>query len=162
MWLRPPPEGGPAPWSDSPSKRMKTFTTRTRVRYCETDAAGVVYYGSFMHYFEVGKMEMFRELGLPYRQDIPIVETYCRYPAPCRFDDLLEIRTWFDDIRSKGFKVCSEVYRVDGGDNLVLVGEGHTAHVYVNENRRPTPLPDQYLRAFEKVKDEDAAGSADD
>ena len=80
---------------------MKTFKTRVRARYCETDAAEVIYYGSYMHYFEVGKMEMFRELGIPYRRDIPITETYCRYPAPARFDDLLEIRTRFDDIREK-------------------------------------------------------------
>ena len=88
---------------------MRKFSTRTRARYCETDAAGVVYYGSFMHYFEVGKMEMYRELGLTYQWDIPILETYCRYPAPCYFDDELEIRTWFDGIRSKGFRIHSEV-----------------------------------------------------
>ena len=56
---------------------MTPFLTRVRARYCETDAAGVVYYGSFFHYFEVGKMEMFRELALPYRYDIPILETHC-------------------------------------------------------------------------------------
>lgn len=135
---------------------MKIFVTRVRARYCETDAAGVVYYGSFMHYFEVGKMEMYRELGLPYRYDIPILETYCRYPAPSYFDDLLEIRTWFDDIRTKGFKIRSEIYRVENENDLVLVGEGYTTHVYIDGNRQPAPLPNHYLRAFEKIKDEEA------
>ena len=130
---------------------MKTFTTRVRARYCETDAAQVIYYGSFMHYFEVGKMEMYREMGIPYRSDIPILETYCRYPAPAYFDDLLEIRTWFDEIRSKGFKIRSEVYRVEGEQTLVLVGEGYTTHVYVNDDRVPTPLPDHYLQAFDRI-----------
>ena len=96
---------------------MKVFKTRTRARYCETDAAEVIYYGSFLHYFEVGKMEMFRELKLPYDYRIPIVETACKYPAPARFDDLLEIRSWFDDVRDKGFKVRCEL-RCGG-----LVGE---------------------------------------
>ena len=130
---------------------MKKFVTRTRARYCETDAAGVVYYGSFMHYFEVGKMEMYRELGLTYQYDIPILDTYCRYPASTYFDDLLEIRTWFDDIRTKGFKIRSEIYRVEDGENFVLVGEGYTTHVYINDEREPSPLPDYYLEAFKKI-----------
>ncbi|MEJ2721019.1 MAG: thioesterase family protein [bacterium] len=130
---------------------MKKFSTCVRARYCETDAAGVVYYGSFMHYFEVGKMEMYRELGLPYRSDIPILETYCRYPAPAYFDDLLEIRTWFDDVRTKGFKIRSEIYRVENENDLVLVGEGYTTHIYVDENRTPATLPDHYLLAFRRI-----------
>ena len=130
---------------------MKKFATRVRARYCETDAAGVVYYGSFLHYFEVGKMEMYRELGLPYRYDIPILETYCRYPAPAYFDDLLEIRTWFDDIRTKGFKIRSEIYRVEKEDELVMVVEGYTTHIYTNDDREPSPLPEYYREAFAKL-----------
>ena len=133
---------------------MKQFITRVRARYCETDAAGVIYYGSFMQYFEVGKMEMYRELDIPYRWDVPILETYCRYPAPAFFDDLLEIRTWFDDIRTKGFKIRSEVYRVEDGEILVRVGEGYTTHIYIDDNRRPAPLPEHYLRAFDKIEEE--------
>jgi acyl-CoA thioester hydrolase len=127
---------------------MSKFVTRTRARYCETDAAGVVYYGSFMQYFEVGKMEMYRELGLTYNRHIPIVETHCCYPAPTFFDDLLEIHTWFDDVGRTSFKIRSEVYRVEDDGSLTLVGEGYTAHVHVDDDRKPTPFPDHYLRAF--------------
>jgi len=130
---------------------MKQFVTRIRARYCETDAAGVVYYGSFMHYFEVGKMEMFRELGLPYDREIPIVETRCRYPAPCHFDELLEIRTWFDDISRRSFRVRSEVYRVEDDSRFVLVGEGYTMHVFVDDKRTAAPLPEQFTRVFETL-----------
>jgi acyl-CoA thioester hydrolase len=139
---------------------MKRFITRVRARYCETDAAGVIYYGSFMHYFEVGKMEMFRELGLPYDRDIPIVETQCRYPAPCHFDELLEIRTRFDDISTRSFRVRSEVYRVEDESRFVLVGEGYTAHVYVDENRKPAPLPDHFTRAFAAVRSDQAPNTS--
>lgn len=131
---------------------MKKFITRIRARYCETDAAGVVYYGSFMQYFEVGKIEMYRELGLSYDRRIPIVETRCRYPAPTFFDDLLEIRTWFDDVGRSSFKIRSEVYRVEEGGAFTLVGEGYTAHVHIDESRRPTPLPEEYRRAFNKIE----------
>jgi acyl-CoA thioester hydrolase len=144
---------------------MREFVTRVRARYCETDAAGVIYYGSFMQYFEVGKMEMYRELGLTYTWDIPIVETYCRYPAPAYYDDLLEIRTRFDDIKPKGFKIRSQVYRVEDGSDPVLVGEGLTSHVHIDENRKPTPLPNHYLRAFDQALAEESApdlGDAND
>ncbi len=133
---------------------MKVFKTRIRARYCETDAAGVVYYGSFMQYFEVGKMEMYRELGLPYRYDIPILETYCRYPAPTYFDDLLEIRTCFDDIREKGFKIRSEIYRVEDDGGFELVGEGYTTHIFIDDNRKAAPLPDHYLETFAQISRE--------
>ncbi len=83
---------------------MKTFKTQLRVRYAETDAAEVVYYGSFFLYFEVGKIEMYREIGIPYKWDIPIVDTYCKYLSPVYFDDLLEVHTNFADIKEKSFK----------------------------------------------------------
>ena len=134
---------------------MKTFVTRVRARYCETDAAEVIYYGSFMKYFEVGKMEMYRELALPYHRDYPIVDTYCRYLAPARFDDLLEIRSRFDDIRDKGFKVRSEVHRVEGDGTFTLVAEGYTSHVYVDKDRKPAALPDIFTDTFRKLEGDD-------
>ncbi len=137
---------------------MKKFITRTRARYCETDAAGVIYYGSFFQYFEVGKMEMYRELGLTYQYDIPIVETTCFYPAPAFFDDLLEIRTWFDNIREKGFRICSEVYRVEEENRKVMVGEGFTSHVFIDDNRRPAKLPAHYLEVFDNLENEKTPG----
>ena len=133
---------------------MKTFKTRVRARYCETDAAEVIYYGSYMHYFEVGKMEMFRELGIPYRRDIPITDTYCRYPAPARFDDLLEIRSHFDEIHDKGFKIHSDIYRVEEEGEFTMVGTGYTRHIFVDENRNPSKLPDYYWDTFDKIKED--------
>jgi acyl-CoA thioester hydrolase len=60
---------------------MKIFTTRVRARYADTDTSGIVYYASYFLYFETGRFEMFRELGLPYDHRLPIVETACRYRA---------------------------------------------------------------------------------
>ena len=130
---------------------MKTFVTRTRARYAETDAAEVLYYGSFFLYFEVGRMDMFRELDLPYRRDIPIVDTYCKYLRPGYFDDLLEIHTKFDDITEKGFKIRSLVHRVNEDEVLEVLAEGYVTMVYVDENRKVSPLPDHYLEVFEKI-----------
>ena len=136
---------------------MKKFTTRVRARYCETDAAEVIYYGSFMKYFEVGKMEMYRELELPYHRDYPIVETQCRYLAPAHFDELFEIRSWFADIRDKGFKVRAEVHRVEDDGTFTLLAEGYTAHVYVDKNRKPASLPAIFTDTFKRLEGEGEA-----
>jgi acyl-CoA thioester hydrolase len=96
-------------------------------------------------------MEMYRELGLTYDRSIPIVETSCRYPSPCYFDDLLEIHTWLSKVGTSSFTVRSEVYHVEDDGALVLVGEGHTVHVHIDDNRSASPLPPQCREAFEKV-----------
>ena len=135
---------------------MKIFKTSTRVRYAETDAAGIVYYNNFFVYFELGRIEMFRELGLPYDWRLPIAETGAVFHASASFDDLLEIHSFVSQIRSKGFRIGCRVYRVDengnGGERkLTLLAEGFTAMVTIDESRRPVPLPDDFRRAFEAV-----------
>lgn len=135
--------------------RMKTFKTQLRVRYAETDAAEVVYYGSFFLYFEVGKIEMYREIGLPYQWDIPIVDTYCKYLAPVYFDDVLEVHTKFSDIKEKSFKIESKVYKKSEDGELELVADGYTTHVFIDEDRKAINLPDHYLRIFKKLENEE-------
>lgn len=126
---------------------MKIYRTRARVRYAETDAAGIVYYNNYFVYFELGRVELFRELGLAYDWRLPIAETACRFHASARFDDLLEIHSFVEELRSKGFRIGCKVHRVDG-EALTLLAEGHTAMVTVGEDRRPVPLPDAFRRAL--------------
>jgi acyl-CoA thioester hydrolase len=126
----------------------KLFTTRTRVRYAETDASGIVYYASYLLYFELGRIEMFRELGLPYDARLPIVETLCRYRAPARFDDLLEIQSFVAEIRSKGFCIGGRVHRVGEAGELELLAEGHTAMVTTDDERHAVPLPPRFRQAL--------------
>lgn len=127
---------------------MKVFTTRTRARYADTDASGIVYYASYLLYFETGRVEMFRELGLPYDYHLPIVETACRYRAPARFDDLLEIHSFVAALRTRGFRIGHRVHRVKPDGELELLVEGHTAMVTVGEDRRPVDLPPEFVEAF--------------
>jgi acyl-CoA thioester hydrolase len=126
---------------------VKIYRTRARVRYAETDAAGIVYYNNYFVYFELGRVELFRELGLAYDWRLPIAETACRFHASARFDDLLEIHSFVEELRSKGFRIGCKVHRVDG-EALTLLAEGHTAMVTVGEDRRPVPLPDAFRRAL--------------
>jgi acyl-CoA thioester hydrolase len=94
---------------------MKSFRTRLRARYADTDATGIVYHGSYQRYFEVGRVEMFRELGLPYDWRLPIVETYCRFRASARFDDLLEVRSFVEEVRTRAFRIGQQVHRLEHG-----------------------------------------------
>ncbi len=127
---------------------MKRYKTRTRVRYAETDATGIAYYASYFLYFEVGRIEMFRELGVPYNSRLPIAETTCRYRASAEFDDLLEIQSFVAELRSKGFRIGCEVFRVRDDGSLELLVEGHTSMVTVGEDGKPTPLPDAFRSAL--------------
>lgn len=135
---------------------MQRHKTTTRARYAETDASGIVYYNSYLLYFEKGRVEMFRQLGLAYDWRLPIAETYCRYRSPARFDDLLEIHTFVAELRSKGFRLGCEVYKIDeaGEAEPVLLAEGYTSMVTVGPDRRPVPLPEPYRRAFGSVATE--------
>lgn len=128
---------------------MKKYETTTRVRYAETDATGIVYYNNYFIYFEVGRIEMFRELGLPYDYRLPIVETHCRYHASAKFDDELTIQTFVEEVRTKGFRLGARVYRNsrEGGEPLLLV-EGYTAMVTTDEAGTPRPLPPEFRAAF--------------
>ena len=128
---------------------MKTFKTKVRVRYAETDAAEIVYYSNFFIYFEVGKMEMFRELDLPYDRQLPMIEAHCDFKMTAKFDDLLEVHTTVPEVYEKGFKVESKVYREDDG-KLNLIAEGYTIHLTADKNRNVKPVPKRFINAFKK------------
>lgn len=125
-----------------------TYTTHTRVRYAETDASGIVYYANYFVYFELGRLSMFRELGLPYDWRLPIRDTYCRYHASAKFEDELEIRSRVLELRDKGFKLGSEVYRLADGAEPELLVEGYTVMVTLNDNGEISPLPVPFRQAL--------------
>ena len=129
---------------------MKHFSMTLRARYAETDTSGIVYYNNYFVYFEVGRVEMFRELGLPYDRRLPIVEAHCRYHASAEFDDQLEVQTCVEEVRTRAFRVGSRVYRLpgDGGDPVLLV-EGYVAMATVDDDGQLVPLPAPFREAFE-------------
>lgn len=78
---------------------MFITTTQVRVRYAETDKMQVVYHGNYVEYFEVGRVEAIRTLGISYREMeeagviMPVIEWQARFLRPARYDDLLTVRT---------------------------------------------------------------------
>jgi acyl-CoA thioester hydrolase len=129
-----------------------TGETRLRVRYAETDKMGVVYHSNFVVWFEVGRVELLRQLGFEYRnmeQDdnchIPVVDLRVRYKAPAQYDDEILVRTQLKNVRSSLLHFAYEVVRA--GDHTLLA-TGETMHIIVDDKFAIRPLPEKYLAAF--------------
>jgi acyl-CoA thioester hydrolase len=120
-----------------------------RVRFAETDAQGVVYHASFLVYCEVARIEYFRALGRPHRDErayeTVIAHAACDYRAPARFDDLL--RVWIRLGRLGGSSIGLE-YRIARHDGT-LVCEARTVQVCVDKKtRQPIPIPEELRTAM--------------
>ncbi len=127
--------------------------TKLRVRYAETDKMGVVYYGNYYIYFEVGRVEYMRQRGVNYRemelQDdsfIVVAESKCRYRRPARYDDPLRIRTCVLAAKRRTIHFGYEIIHDETGE---LLATGETIHVVCDSNGHPKALPDKYRRYFD-------------
>ncbi len=129
--------------------------TRIRVRYAETDQMGVVYHSNFFIWFEVGRVELFRQLGFSYKEleeqggcYIAVVDARCRYKAPARYDDEIVIRTHLKNVRGSLIHFGYEAVRVGDG---ILLADGETTHVVTDVNMRRRALPARYLERFRQA-----------
>ena len=126
--------------------------TRIRVRYAETDQMGIVYHSNHFIWFEVGRVELMRQLGFTYkemeREDgcfIAVVDARCRYKAPVLYDDEVVVRTWLKNVRDKLIHFGYELLRAGSGE---LLAEGETTHIVADANMKPRSLPEKYRKAF--------------
>jgi acyl-CoA thioester hydrolase len=126
--------------------------TRIRVRYAETDQMGIVYHSNHFIWFEVGRVELLRQLGFSYKEMekeddcfIAVVDARCRYKAPVHYDDEVVVRTYLKNIREKMIHFGYELVRADSGE---LLAEGETTHIVANSQMQPRVLPAKYLKAF--------------
>ena len=126
--------------------------TRLRVRYAETDNMGVVYHSNYAIWFEVGRVELLRQLGLEYRTmekedncHIPVVDLRVRYKAPALYDDEIVVRTRLANARSSLLHFAYEVLRAT---DQTLLATGETMHIVVDDKLQRCPLPERYLKAF--------------
>jgi len=136
------------------SKPM-TNEARLRVRYAETDKMGVVYHSSFSVWFEIGRVELLRQLGFNYRDmeieddcHIAVVDVRCRYKLPARYDDEIVVRTSLKNVRESLLHFSYQVARA--GDDALLA-EGETTHIAVNSRFEKMPLPEKYKAAFTEI-----------
>lgn len=121
------------------------FETPIRVRYAETDKMGVVYYGNYFVWFEVGRTDLCRQCGFVYRdmelQDdayLMVVSASCTYIRSARYDEDLIVRTRVATFAKRTMSFEYEVVLAATGD---LVAEGSTAHIVTNSEGRPRSFP---------------------
>ncbi len=119
---------------------------QVRVRYAETDQMGYVYYGNYAAYYEVARTEVFRNLGIAYKEleetgtMMPVLELKCKYFRPAKYDDLLTIKLLLKH-KPKGSRILIE-YEVYNEDRVKL-NVGETTMVFVDmKSGRPTAVPD--------------------
>ena len=125
---------------------------RMRVRYAETDQMGVVYHANYFVWFEIGRVELLRQLGFSYREmeeidgcGIAVIDARCRYKAPARYDDEVIVRTHVKYLRESLVQFEYELVRADDGTPLA---EGDTTHVVVDAEMKKVSLPEKYVTAF--------------
>jgi acyl-CoA thioester hydrolase len=130
-------------------------STQIRVRYADTDQMKNVYYSKYFEYFEQGRSDFLRSLGLPYgdleRQGflLPVIEAHAEYSRPAHYDDLLVIVTTLGELPAARVRLDYRIIRSGEKDSLV---EGYTIHSFVKaDNGKPTRAPGLFLDVLNKA-----------
>lgn len=132
-----------------PNLAPPCHTTTYRVIYGDTDNMGVAYHANYLRWFEIGRTEMFRHLGMTYREIetrgvmLPVAEVYCKFIRSARYDDVITIEATLDTGMRSGFKF---LYRIldEAGKNLgaeIEIAKGWTTHACLNTDGRVVRPP---------------------
>ena len=131
--------------------RQKTVV---RVRYADTDQMKFAYYGKFFEYFEQGRSELLRTIGLPYSHieelgfQLPVIEAHASFKRSAHYDDQLQVITTLREVPVARVRLDYEVYK-EGEQELLA--DGYTIHTFVNAaSGRPTRAPAQFVEVIEK------------
>ena len=123
---------------------MLIHRTTCRVIYGDTDKMGVAYHANYLRWFEMGRSELFRHIGLSYSDIeakgflLPVSEAWCKYIHPARYDDILVIETSVDMEVRAGMKFDYVIYREPDEKPLV---KGYTRHAFMNSEGRVVRPP---------------------
>lgn len=132
---------------------MISFETKIRVRYADTDQMKMVYYAKYFEYFESGRSDLLREIGVPYPEIermgyfLPVLEAHAKYHKSARYDDLVLVKTM---LREKPLVRIRLEYQLHHGETGDLLVEGYTIHSFISAaTQRPTRAPERFLEAIE-------------
>lgn len=133
--------------------RTLFMTSQIRVRYADTDQMKSVYYAKYYEYFEQGRSDLLREIGMPYSEIealgyfLPVVESHARYISSARYDNLIEVKTIVREIPAARIRIDYEIRRAGETDLLV---EGYTVHSFVkSDTGRPTRAPASFIKLLQ-------------
>ena len=123
--------------------QKSTSAMDLRVRFCETDLMGIVHHGSYLVYFEAGRVEWLRRRGVTYADwasrgvHLPVVEAHVSYKAPSRFDDLLVVETTLAELRAVSMKFSYVIRR-----GTTAIAEGWTRLGCIDDKHKLLRIPD--------------------
>lgn len=126
-----------------PAARLKAVTSY-RVIYGDTDQMGVVYYANYLRWFEKGRAEWLRQIGLPYGEierqgfHFPVAEVTCRYFHPSRYDEVVQIET---ELAELGRATLTFNYRITRETDDVLLATGSTKHACTDHAGHVARIP---------------------
>jgi acyl-CoA thioester hydrolase len=127
-------------------------TTDIRIRYKDTDRMGVVYYGNYFTFFEIGRSEYMRELGFPYSRlesegySLVVTEASAKYHANVGYDSLIRVKTAITELRKVRLRFDYEVI----SENNVRLVSGHTIHACLNSNQKLVKIPHVMMKIMEE------------
>lgn len=142
---------------------MNKFTIEERVRWGDVDAAGIIFYGSYIRFFEIGETELFRAVGLPYGKVfdelniwLPRVHLECDFHRAAQMDDLLAVSVYVGNIGRTSLRLNFEVRRKteDGTIEKDLMATAHFVLVSTDrQNLKPLPVPEALREALNPYVD---------
>jgi YbgC/YbaW family acyl-CoA thioester hydrolase len=138
--------------------QFRKFTIEERVRWGDVDAAGIIFYGSYIRFFEIGETELFRAVGLPYGKVfdelniwLPRVHLECDFHRAAQMDDLLQVSVFVGKIGRTSLRLNFEVRRKNEAGEIEkdLMATAHFVLVSTDrENLKPVPVPDELRTAL--------------
>jgi acyl-CoA thioester hydrolase len=136
---------------------LKEKGIKVRVIYADTDAMGIVYYANYLKWFETGRTELMRSMGIGSSDleesdcYLPVSEAYCHYLSPARYDDLLTIKTEIAYIRRASIRFN---YAVVDESGERIMAEGYTLHALTDEEGRIRRIPADIVKKMNKGEGE--------
>jgi acyl-CoA thioester hydrolase len=138
----------------------KRFSVQDRVRWSDVDHAGIIYFGSYVRFFEIAETEMYRAMGLPYSEAFDVLDVFpvraqfhCDFKSPAYLDDLLTVNIWISRIGNSSIELNFEITRAlstKGEEGEILV-TGHCVQVAVGrETLKPRRVPDRLRTAMQE------------
>ena len=134
---------------------MISTDTPIRVRYADTDQMKYVYYGKFFEYFEQGRSDFLRAVGMPYPEIekrgfmLPVMEAHAEYLKPAFYDEEITIRTMVEELPAVRVRISYIVFRGSPAD---ILARGHTVHAFIDAAKRvPVRAPSDFLKLMESA-----------
>ena len=131
--------------------------TTYRVLYGDTDAGGMVYYGNYLRYFELGRTEYIRDLARTSYREIearglilPVIECYTRYKAPAVYDDLLVIETSLNQLKKVSCRFTYRILKHADDGSKKLLAKGFTVNAAVDRSGKLARLPADLIERLKK------------